>query len=90
MVAIENGHPMMARTTGSGCVATAVIAAFLSISSHPFSAAISATVVMDLTGEIAVDHSRTEGPGSFRVRFLDAFDKLEPEHIERRMKLKRF
>jgi hydroxyethylthiazole kinase-like sugar kinase family protein len=47
-------------------------------------------VVMDLAGEIAVDHSRTEGPGSFRVRFLDAFDKLEPEHIERRMKLKQF
>jgi hydroxyethylthiazole kinase len=88
VIAIDNGHPLMARTTGSGCVATAVIAAFLSVSPDPFSAAISAMVVMDLAGEIAVDHSRTEGPGSFRVRFLDAFDKLGPEHIEQRMKLK--
>jgi hydroxyethylthiazole kinase len=87
VIGIENGHPLMARTTGSGCVATAVIAAFLPVSSPPLSAAISAMVVMDLAGELAVDHSRTEGPGSFRVRFLDAFDKLEPEHIEHRMRL---
>jgi hydroxyethylthiazole kinase len=87
VIAIENGHPLMARTTGSGCVATAVIAAFLPISSSSFSAAVSAMVVMDLAGELAADHSRTEGPGSFRVRFLDAFDKLEPEHIEERMRV---
>jgi len=90
VITIENGHPLMARTTGSGCVATAVIAAFLPISSHPFSAAISAMVVMDLAGELAADHSRTEGPGSFRIRFLDAFDKLDPELVEQRMKLCRF
>jgi hydroxyethylthiazole kinase-like sugar kinase family protein len=90
VIAIENGHGLMARTTGSGCVATAVIAAFLPISSDPFSGAISAMVVMDLAGELGADHSQTEGPGSFRVRFLDAFDKLEPEHIEQRMKLKQF
>jgi hydroxyethylthiazole kinase len=87
VITIENGHPLMARTTGSGCVATAVIAAFLPISSTAFSAAVSAMVVMDLAGELAADHSRTEGPGSFRVRFLDAFDKLEPEHIEERMRV---
>jgi hydroxyethylthiazole kinase len=90
VIAIENGHPLMARTTGSGCVATAAIAAFLTVSSHPLTAAISAMVVMNLAGELAADHSQTEGPGSFRVRFLDAFDKLEPEHIEERMKLCRF
>ena len=90
VIAIENGHAIMARTTGSGCVATAVIAAFLPITSHPFSAAISGMVVMDLAGEIAADHSQTEGPGSFRVRFLDAFDQLDPEQIERRMKLNTF
>jgi hydroxyethylthiazole kinase len=87
VIAIENGHPLMARTTGSGCVATAVIAAFLSISSSHFSAAISAMVVMDLAGELAADHSRTEGPGSFRVRFLDALDELEPDHITERMRV---
>jgi hydroxyethylthiazole kinase len=87
VIAIDNGHPLMPRTTGSGCVATALIAAFLSVSSPAISAAVSAMVVMNLAGELAADHSRTDGPGSFRVRFLDAFDRLEPEYMERRMKL---
>lgn len=30
-VAIENGHPLMARVTGLGCSATAVIGAFLAV-----------------------------------------------------------
>jgi hydroxyethylthiazole kinase len=87
VIALENGHPLMARTTGSGCVATAVIAAFLTVSPSPFSAAISAMAVMDIAGELAAEHSRTEGPGSFRVRFLDMFDKLEPECLQERIRV---
>jgi hydroxyethylthiazole kinase len=87
VIALENGHPLMARTTGSGCVATAVIAAFLTVSPSPFSAAISAMAVMDIAGELAAEHPKTEGPGSFRVRFLDMFDKLEPECLQERIRL---
>ena len=85
--ALENGHPLMARTTGSGCVATAVIAAFLPVSPSPFSAAISAMTVMNIAGELASEHSGTEGPGSFRVRFLDMFDKLEPDCLEEKIRV---
>ena len=88
VVTIENGHPLMARTTGSGCVATAVIAAFLPVGSSPLAAAVSAMVVMNIAGELAADHSGTEGPGSFRLRFLDTFDRLEPEVIEARMRVR--
>jgi hydroxyethylthiazole kinase len=87
VVALKNGHALMARTTGSGCVATAVIAAFLAVSPSPFSAAISAMTVMDIAGELAAEHSKTEGPGSFRVRFLDMFDKLGSESLEQRMRV---
>ena len=87
VIAVQNGHPVMGRTTGSGCVATAVIAAFLAASSSPLEAAVSAMVVTDIAGELAAEHSQTEGPGSFRVRFLDAFDRLEPEYLEDRMKV---
>ena len=89
VIAIENGHPLMARTTGSGCVATAVIAAFLPLGLSHLEAAASAMIVMNIAGELAADHSRTDGPASFRIRFLDAFDKLELERIEARMRLRR-
>jgi hydroxyethylthiazole kinase len=87
--AIDNGHPLLARITGSGCVATALIAAFLTVNSNALAAAISAMVVMDITSELAAEHSRSEGPGSFRIRFLDTFDKLEPEHFDARMRVTR-
>jgi hydroxyethylthiazole kinase len=87
VIALENGHPLMARTTGSGCVATAVIAAFLPVSPSPFSAAISAMTVMNIAGELAAEHSGTEGPGSFRVRFLDMFDKLDSDCLEQRIRV---
>jgi hydroxyethylthiazole kinase len=87
VIALENGHSLMARTTGSGCVATAIIAAFLAISPSPFSAAISAVTVTNIAGELAAEHSRSDGPGSFRVRFLDMFDKLEPECLGERIRV---
>jgi hydroxyethylthiazole kinase len=89
VIAVDNGHPLMARITGSGCVATAVIAAFLTVNSNALAAAISAMVVMDIAGELAAEHSRSEGPGSFQIRFLDTFDKLGPDHLEARMKVTR-
>jgi hydroxyethylthiazole kinase len=89
VIAVDNGHPIMARITGSGCVASAMIAAFLPVNPNPFAAAISAMIVMDIVGELAAEHSRSEGPGSFRIRFLDTFDRLEPEHLEARMKVMR-
>jgi hydroxyethylthiazole kinase len=89
VIAVDNGHPMMARITGSGCVASAVIAAFLPVNPNPLAAAMSAVIVTDIVGELAAEHSRSEGPGSFRIRFLDTFDRLEPEHLEARMKVVR-
>jgi hydroxyethylthiazole kinase len=89
VISVDNGHPLMSRITGSGCVATAVIAAFLAVNPNPFAAAISAMVVTDIVAELAAEHSRSEGPASFRIRFLDTFDRLEPEHLESRMRVMR-
>jgi hydroxyethylthiazole kinase len=89
VIAVDNGHPLMARITGSGCVATALIAAFLTVRSNTLAAAVSAMTVMAIVGELAAEHSRSEGPGSFRIRFLDTFDRLEPEHLEARMRVMR-
>jgi hydroxyethylthiazole kinase len=87
VLAIDNGHPLLTRITGSGCVATALIAAFSAVNPDSLAAAVSAMAVMNITAELAAEHSRSEGPGSFRIRFLDTFDKLEPEHLDARMRM---
>jgi hydroxyethylthiazole kinase len=88
VIGLANGHPLMARVTGTGCVATAFVAAFLAIQSNPFAAAIHAMLVMDIAGEIAAENPRVDGPGSFRTVFLDTFDKLQPEDFRTRMRVK--
>jgi hydroxyethylthiazole kinase len=87
VLGVDNGHPLLTRITGSGCVATALIAAFSAVNPDRLAAAVSATVVMNIIAELAAEHSRSEGPGSFRIRFIDTFDRLEPEHLEARMRV---
>ena len=36
---VQNGHPLMGRITGSGCMATAMVGAFLAVEQDPFLAA---------------------------------------------------
>jgi hydroxyethylthiazole kinase len=87
LIALANGHPMMARVTGTGCVSTAFVAAFLAIQPDPFKAAIHAMLVMDIAGEVAAENSRAEGPGTFRMRFVDTCANLRAGDIDARMRI---
>jgi hydroxyethylthiazole kinase len=80
---IANGHPLMTRVTGMGCVATSIVAAFLAVQPIPLLAAVHAMAFMGIAGEWAAERARTEGAGTFRVKFLDSFDKLEIENLAR-------
>ena len=74
---IANGHSMMTRVTGMGCVATSIVAAFLAVQPIPLVAAVHAIAFIGLAGEWAAERARTEGAGTFRVKLLDSFDRLE-------------
>lgn len=75
ITAIENGHPLMARVTGLGCSATAVIGAFLAVERDTFAATVAALAVFGVAGEIAAE--RSPGPGTLQVALLDALYALE-------------
>jgi hydroxyethylthiazole kinase len=85
---VQNGHPLMARITGSGCVATAIVAAFVGANPDPVLATIAAMSLNGVVGELAADHSRTDGPGSFQVQYLDLLQRLDFEHLEARMQVR--
>jgi len=87
IISIANGHPFMTRVTGMGCVATSIIAAFLPVQPIALVAAVHAMAFTDIAGELAAEHSQTEGAGTFRVSFLDSFDKLGPRYLEAKMKV---
>lgn len=81
---IRNGHPMMRSVTGTGCMLSCLIAAFVAANpEEPFRAAAAAVCAMGLCGEIA--HARLqpgEGNASYRTRLIDAVYNLTPDALE--------
>ncbi len=82
---IHNGHPMMGYVTGAGCVATAMIAAFLAMVSDPVEAAASALSYLGLAGEKAAEGA--DGPGTFQVRLLDALYSISEDELREGAKI---
>ena len=78
-VRVANGHALMARVTGTGCVASALTGALAAVEPDPLVAATAALVFFGLAGELAAQGR--PGPGEFRVRLLDALDRVGPEQI---------
>lgn len=76
---IYNGHPWMAKVTGTGCLSGGVIAAFMAVETDPLLAAAAALTVTGVSAEIAARHSR--GPGTFEAAFLDALNGLSTNDI---------
>ena len=74
---VDNGHPLLAAITGSGCMATTLVAAFLAVEADAWLATTAALVAMGLAGEMAAP--RASGPGTFRSHLLDAVAVLDEE-----------
>ncbi len=79
MARVDNGHPLLASITGSGCMSTSLVAAFLTVEADPWYAATNALIVMGLAGELAA--LKANGPGTFRTLLFDAVAMLNEEAI---------
>lgn len=86
VVRIENGHPMLARITGSGCMATALIAAFAAVEADAFVAAGSGLLCFEIAAECAVEAAH--GPGTFRTALIDALAGLDAPTVLARARLR--
>jgi len=83
---VENGHPMMARVTGTGCMLSAIIGAFAAVEANPMIAATGAVAFFGLAGEKAAHEAKA--PGSFKVALLDALFTLTAEDVKGGAKIK--
>ncbi|NMB76982.1 MAG: hydroxyethylthiazole kinase [Myxococcales bacterium] len=83
---VRNGHPLMARVTGTGCAATTAVAAFLAVDPmHPAEATACALAVFGLAGEIAA--GRAAGPGTFVPHLLDALAGMDERALAAGLKV---
>jgi len=85
-VFVENGHPMMARVTGLGCILTGLIGAFAAVENDPLAATVGAIAFFGFAGEQAA--LQAKGPGTFKTTLLDILFTLTPEEMGPGIKLR--
>lgn len=81
---VTNGNPTMAKVTGMGCTATAVVASFAAINKNYLEASLHGMSVMGIAGEVAARNSK--GNGSLQVNFLDELYNLNEEVIRKNIR----
>lgn len=90
-IVLENGTRMLSNITGTGCMTTALIGAYLGgceNSDDYFTAATAGIISMGICGEIAEEKAGNIGLGSFHMAIMDAVSNLDKETIINRSKIK--
>lgn len=78
---VTNGTPQMTRITGSGCMSTALIGAYLA-AENSISAVVSACTMMGIGGELAEKRMKEQEGGTmtFRLQLIDQISILEEQN----------
>ncbi len=85
-VLIEGGDPLMARVTGLGCTATALVGACLAVERDPVLAAVAGLAALKAAGKAAAEVAG--GPGSLQVALLDMLHSLDKDAFTRHAAIK--
>ncbi|HKI23320.1 MAG TPA: hydroxyethylthiazole kinase [Gaiellaceae bacterium] len=86
VVAVSNGHELLATVSGTGCMATAVTGSFLAAKpKEPLEAAAEALAAFGVAGEDAARGA--QGPGTFHAGLYDALYNLDPDTLDGRAKV---
>lgn len=83
---ISNGHELMGRVSGTGCMATSIVAAFAAVSPDLTVGSVAALAAFGIAGERAA--RRAYAPSSFKVALLDETASLTPELLAERSRVR--
>lgn len=88
--AVFNGHPMMSKITGTGCMLSSIIGGFCGANKdNLLDAAASAVCAMGICGELAFDKIKENngGTSSFKMHLIDFMSKLDEKLLNRGAKI---
>ena len=86
VVAVDNGHQLLGRVTGTGCMVSALTGAFVAVSRpEVLEGAAAALAFFGLCAEIAAE--RAAGPASFETALLDALAAATAADVLSRAKI---
>lgn len=77
---IRNGHSMLSKITGTGCMSSALIGSFAGVETNLLHSAAAGVSLMGIAGELAAASlNETEGLGTFKVRLIDFISLMDGE-----------
>lgn len=79
---VHNGHPILTKVTGTGCLLSSIIGAFTAVEKNLVLASVSALATYGVTAEIAAKQTAEEGPGSFQIELLNQLMKISSKEIQ--------
>ena len=83
VLAVANGHELLATVTGTGCMSSALTGCFLAAKPDaPLEAAAEALAAFGVAAEDAAEGAG--GPGTFHARLYDALYALDPATLDDR------
>jgi hydroxyethylthiazole kinase len=86
VLAVANGHELLASVSGTGCMSSAITGCFLAAKrEEPLEAAAEALAAFGVAGEDAATEAK--GPGSFHVGLYDGLAGLDPDMLDSRAKI---
>jgi hydroxyethylthiazole kinase len=86
VLAVANGHELLATVSGTGCMSTAITGCFLAVKPEaPLEAAAEALAAFGVAGEDAAGAAR--GPGTFHAGLYDALYALDPDRLDERARI---
>lgn len=76
---VANGHPILTKVTGTGCLLSSVIGAFAAIEKDLLKASVTAVAIYGIAAENAARVTSETGPGSFQIEFIDQLSSIREE-----------
>lgn len=85
---ILNGHHLLTKVTGAGCLLTSIIGAFTAVSSDCLPSVVTAVAFYGVAAEKAALKTGEDGPGSFQIELVNQLSKISTTDLENFAKIK--
>lgn len=85
---VDNGHKILSRVTGTGCMSTSLIGTYMGVTEDSLIAAIAGIITMGIAGEKSYESLKEdEGIGTFKGRLFDNIYNFSEEDLKSRGKV---
>ncbi|WP_353095172.1 hydroxyethylthiazole kinase [Tissierella praeacuta] len=84
---IANGHKLLSKVTGTGCMTSALVGSFCGITKDYYTAAVAGITAMGIAGEVSFEKYKEIGKGSFHIGIIDALSNMNKTYFSERAKI---